>query len=128
MGRKFKIYDSDKLYFVTFTIVEWIRAFDNEVFINIFLDSIRYCQKNKGLEVYAWVIMPNHVHMVIGRNGPLALSDIIRDIKGYTSRLIKKHLIVNEGSLMVEIMRQTGLNNLRNKNSNYGSNIIILLK
>ena len=88
MGRKFKIYNSDKLYFVTFTVVEWIRVFDDIKHINIFIDSIGYCQEHKGLEVYAWVIMPNHVHMILGRNSEILLSDIIRDIKGFTSRQI----------------------------------------
>ena len=60
--------------------------------------------------------MPNHVHMILGRSGYFSLSDIIRDIKGFTSREIKKKLALSESTLMVEIMRQTGLINTRNKN------------
>ena len=115
MGRKFKIHDSDKIYFVTFTVVEWIRAFDDETSAQIFLDSIRYCQKHKGLEVYAWVIMPNHAHLVIGRNKEPSLSEIIRDLKGFTSRQVKKELKNDQESLLYQIMMQTGIDNSRNK-------------
>ena len=116
MGRKFKIHDSEKVYFVTFTVVEWIRAFDYDAYTHIFLDSIKYCQKNKGLEIYAWVVMPNHAHLVIGRNGEQTLPEIIRDLKGYTSRQIKKELEKDQGSLLYQIMMQTGVYNSRNKN------------
>lgn len=49
-----------------------------------FPDSIRYCQKNKGLEVYAYCIM-SHVHMIVARHGAQALEHVIRDIKKFTS-------------------------------------------
>ncbi len=116
MGRKYQIRDSDRLYFVTFTIVEWIRVFDIEANINIVLESIKFCQQHKGLEIYAWVIMPNHLHLIIGRNGEQNLSQIIRDLKGYTSREIKKSLEKNSGSLMYQILEQSGTLNSRNKN------------
>ena len=81
MGRKFKIRDSARLSFITFTVVEWIKIFNKEEYTSILLDSIRYCQKTKGLEVYSWVFMPNHIHMIVGRNSKLSLSSIIRDLK-----------------------------------------------
>ena len=115
MGRKFKIWDSDRLYFVTFSIVEWIRIFDNEANINIIVDSIKYCQQHKGLEVYAWVVMPNHLHMIIGRNGEATLSQIIGDIKSFTSRQIRKGLKEDIESLAYQILVLNGLKNSRNQ-------------
>lgn len=85
MSRKYKISDQEKLHFVTFTVVEWLDVFIRKEYCDIFLESIRYCQKNKGLELYAYCIMSSHVHMIIGRNGDSKLEDIIRDIKKFTS-------------------------------------------
>ncbi|MCC7524339.1 MAG: transposase [Chitinophagaceae bacterium] len=51
-------------------------------------DSLRYCQKNKGLELYAWCLMPSHLHMIIGAEGDRKLSDILRDFKKFTSKEI----------------------------------------
>lgn len=63
-------------------------------YVDILLDSLRFCQKNKGLNIYAWVIMTNHVHLIIsGKDGKL--SDIIRDFKKYTSSQIVKAIDEN---------------------------------
>ena len=56
------------------------------------MNSLKYCQKHKGLEVYAFCIMPSHIHLIFGSNGDEMLADIIRDLKSYTSRSIRKLL------------------------------------
>lgn len=87
----YKIDDPDGLYFVTFTVVEWVDVFTRSDYVDIVLDSIRHCQKDKGLEVYGWVIMSNHIHMIIARSKTgNDLSSIIRDFKKYTSSTILK--------------------------------------
>lgn len=91
MSRKYKIRDNEKLYFVTFTIVYWIDLFTRKEYSELFLESVRYCQKNKGLEVYAWCIMPSHVHLILGTHQE-PLSNIIRDMKSFTSRSVRKLL------------------------------------
>ncbi|OOG73773.1 transposase [Algoriphagus sp. A40] len=85
MSRKFKIRDQEKLYFVTFTVVEWIDLFTRQVYRDIFLNSLKYCKENKGLELCAYCIMSSHVHLIIGRNADSKLEDIIRDIKKFTA-------------------------------------------
>lgn len=55
------------------------------------LESWRYCQANKGLEVYAWCIMPSHVHMIISSHKD-ALEDIVRDMKSFTSNQMRKKI------------------------------------
>jgi putative transposase len=85
MSRKYKIRDQEKLYFVTFTIVEWIDLFTRRVYRDIFLDSLRYCQMNKGLDLCAYCIMSSHIHLIIGRNSEDPIEGIIRDIKKFTS-------------------------------------------
>ena len=92
MGRKYNIHDNSYFYFVTFTIVEWIDIFTKEEYRDIFTDSVSYCQREKGLLVGAWSIMPNHVHMIISSEETSKLSAIIRDLKSHTSRQIRKHL------------------------------------
>jgi putative transposase len=89
MARKYKFHDQRQLYFVTFTIVRWIDVFIREDYRNIFYESVAYCQKHKGLEVYGYCIMTSHIHMIIGTKGE-TLSDIIRDLKSFTSRSIRK--------------------------------------
>ena len=85
MSRKYKIWDQDKLYFVTFTVIEWIDLFTRREYRDIFLDSLRYCQKIKGLDLCGYCVMSSHIHLIIGRNGEQPLEGLIRDIKKFTS-------------------------------------------
>ena len=85
MSRKYKIRDQEAVHFVTFTVIQWLDVFVRAEYRDIFLESIRYCQKHKGLEVYAYCIMSSHVHMIIARHGSQQLEDVIRDIKKFTS-------------------------------------------
>lgn len=85
MSRKYKIRDQEKLYFVTFTVVEWIDLFTRQEYRDIFLDSLRFCQENKGMDLCAYCIMSSHIHLILGRHGEPKLEDIIRDLKKFTS-------------------------------------------
>jgi putative transposase len=92
MGRKYQIRDQRSIYFVTFTVVNWIDIFIRDCYREIFISSIKYCQDNKGLEVYAYCIMTSHVHLILGTRGENNLEDIIRDLKSFTSRHVRKEL------------------------------------
>ena len=119
MARKYAILNQEAFYFVTFTVIHWIDVFTREDIRHIFIDSLKYCQKEKGLLVGAWCIMTNHVHLILGTQGDMALQDIIRDLKSFTSRHIRKYL---EGSRresrrtwMLEIMTKEGTKKSNNK-------------
>lgn len=45
-----------------------------------FLESLRFCQKNKGLEIYAWCIMSSHVRSIAGQK-PELLIVILKDLQ-----------------------------------------------
>ncbi len=64
MSTKYKFTDPEGTYFITGSVVDWIDVFTRELYKDIFLDSIRYCQKNQGLQLHAWVLMPNHFHLI----------------------------------------------------------------
>ena len=83
------------------------------------LESLRFCIQEKGLIVHAWIIMTNHVHLIISSNNN-KISDIVRDIKKYTSRqiidLIVKNLQESRKEWMLNIFSFTGKGNKSNKN------------
>ena len=79
MSRKYQIRDQEQFHFVTFTVVRWIDLFIRNEYKDIFVDSVRYCQREKGLLVGAWCMMTSHVNMIIGTDGTMLLQDIIRD-------------------------------------------------
>ena len=95
MGFAYNIKDQGAVHYVTFTVHQWADVFTRDIYIHELLNSLRYCQSQKGLEVFAWVIMTNHMHMII-RAKDENLSDVIRDFKKFTSKAIYKAIIENE--------------------------------
>ena len=63
----------DGVYFVTFAVVDWVDVFTRSAYADIVLESLRYCQEAKGLEIFAWCMMSNHVHLIIRRQGAFTL-------------------------------------------------------
>ena len=95
MSRKFKFKDPTAVYFVTFATVNWIDVFTRRIYKDLLVNSINLCIDKKGLVVYAWVIMSNHVHLLIGSNDE-KLEDILRDLKKFTSKAIIKTIKENQ--------------------------------
>ena len=60
----YKFIDGVYIYFFTFTIVDWLPIFINPEPVEIINESLRYCIKNKSLRIHAYVVMPNHIHLI----------------------------------------------------------------
>jgi len=56
------------------------------------VNSLKYCQENKGLEIYAWVLMHSHLHLICRAAQGHRLSDILRDFKKFTSKKIVQQI------------------------------------
>ena len=81
-------------YFITLTVVGWIDVFTRQRYNDIIIKNLLYCVDKKGLELYAYVIMPSHIHL-IARSPKENLNEILRDLKSFTAKEIIK-LIENE--------------------------------
>lgn len=87
MTTGYQIKQQDELYFLTFQVVDWVDVFTRSVYRDIVIESLKYAQEHKGLQVFAYVLMSNHVHLVV-QSSTASLSNTIRDIKKYTSKRI----------------------------------------
>ena len=92
-GDRYKIDNQEEVYFLTLTIVDWIDIFTRKEYKLIIVDSLNYCVENKGLEIFGWVIMSNHMHMMVRAKNGFILSHILRDFKKYTSKNIASTII-----------------------------------
>ena len=95
MGFAYTIKDQGAVHFITLTVCQWADVFTRPLYVEILLESLRFCQWGKGLETYAWVIMTNHCHLIV-RGKDENLSNIIRDFKKYTSKAIFRAIENNE--------------------------------
>lgn len=118
MSSKYKVGEDAIPHFVTFSVVGWIDVFSREQYKELFLESLKYCQEKKGMVLHAWVIMTNHVHLIISSISN-KLEHVVRDLKKFTSKQIIKAIKENNAESrkewMLNIFSYTGKNNNNNK-------------
>jgi len=95
MGLKNRIYEG-YLYYLTLTVVDWVDVFTRPGYRPIIVDALKYCQQHKGLELYAWCLMSNHLHLIAAAKENHHLSNILRDFKKHTSRTIVEAILKYE--------------------------------
>ena len=71
--------------------------FSRKVYKDIVIDSFMFCKENKSLEIFAYVIMSNHIH-ILCRSNSGDLSGTIRDFKNFTSKQLLEILSGNKES------------------------------
>ena len=87
----YKIRDQSKPHFLTLTVVDWVDIFTRKNYKDIIIDNLQYCIAHKGMIIYGYVIMTNHIH-VIAQSDYNDLSGLIRDFKKYTAKAILKEI------------------------------------
>ena len=87
MRSRYQIINNSGVYFITSTIIEWIPVFTKREYFDIIVQSLSYCRQNKGLKLFAYVVMDNHVHFIASAD---KLSQIVKDFKSFTAREIIK--------------------------------------
>ena len=72
------------LYFITSTVIDWMDVFTRPAYKRIVVDSLKYCQANKG---------PFRVFINQSTN---QIGDVLRDFKKFTSKAIVNAIQENE--------------------------------
>jgi putative transposase len=76
-------------YFVTSTIVKWKKLFAKDSFANIIIEELKFRKEKKQIELYGYVIMPEHFHLIISSE---SIPKVMRSIKSYTAKKIIEKL------------------------------------
>jgi len=64
MSTGYQIVDQSALYYLTLQVVDWIDIFTRQVYRDIVIESLKFCQQNKNLQIFGYVIMSNHIHLI----------------------------------------------------------------
>jgi REP element-mobilizing transposase RayT len=88
---RYRIYEQHGLNYLTLTTVGWIDVFSRQRYRDIVIESFKYCQTHKGLHIYGYVIMSNHIHIIVHTEG-YELSNVLRDFKKFTASSILKSI------------------------------------
>lgn len=106
MSRNYKFHNPEGIYFVSFAVVDWLDVFTRTEYKEIVLESLEYCQKNKGMEIFAWCIMTNHMHLVFRSVEDRTPEQLLGDFKRFTSKKIVKSILENPKESRKEFLLQ----------------------
>ena len=88
MSRNYRFHNPAAPYFVSFAVVEWLDVFTRNEYKDILIDCLHFCQKKKGMEIYAWCIMTNHVHLIFRSTEGIPPGQLLGSFKRYTSMAV----------------------------------------
>jgi len=85
----------------------WMDVFTRNEYKDILLESLSFSQKNKGMEIFVWCIMTNHVHLIFRTTGSQGPELVPGDFKRFTSQKIVKAIMENPKESKKEILVKT---------------------
>ncbi len=96
---------NNSVYFLTFSTKNLYYIFDRQYRWNILADSLKYCQANKGLKLFHFVFMLNHIHLIVFSED---ISGFIRDFKCFTAKKILENIKMTEPAVLKIFLNNDG--------------------
>jgi putative transposase len=90
--------------FITITCLNWIPLLEHDRFKDIVISSLDFLIRAYRINVYAFVIMPNHLHLIWQMVGNHKREDVQRDFLKFTGQQILKVLRNEKWSLQGELL------------------------
>jgi putative transposase len=100
------MHSSPSLYHQTFftaTIYKWISVLQYEECKQIIVDSLNFLVEKKRVRVFAFVIMPNHIHLIWQIQEGHSKENVQRDFLKFTGQQIKFYLEKNDNNLLKQL-------------------------
>ena len=101
-------FDSDYLYFLTTTASGHKHFFKSDTIKRIIVDSFHFMRTNHWINLYAFVIMPNHIHVILRALEKHTISDIMRDFKKHTSKQITRQFQAEDAKNILLSIENSG--------------------
>ena len=103
MGRsRYKIYEPTYPHFVTCTILNWLPIFTRKESVDIIIQSLKYLQKEENLRLYAYVILENHIHLIVQSDD---IGKSMRHFKSFTAKELLKLLQKEKAEILLKQFR-----------------------
>jgi len=97
-------FNPDNLYFVTTNAVQQRHLFRRDVMKRLIVDSLDCMRLRKRFKLYVFVIMPNHLHVIIQCSAEDPLADVIRDLKKHIADRLIRHYQVESNQSVLEFL------------------------
>ncbi len=99
-------FNPEHLYFITTRAVQRAHLFQRDVMKQIIIDSFDFMHTHRWLELYAFVVMPKHIHIMVRCLADHPVSDVVRDFKKHTSKQIIKHYETEQNERALRFLRE----------------------
>lgn len=104
------------IYYITIVVYNRLQIFTSPSFIIPLIDSLNFYRYNLDFKILGYVIMPDHVHLIIWPQGAATISDIMRDFKTFTSKRIINQAKAEKRKDWVQAFQLAGEQTGRSKN------------
>jgi len=79
------------VFFVTSTVIGFIKIFNNNCMYQILLENLEFYRSRGDINILAYVLMPNHFHLVVKTENGTHISSFMGNFKRYTSKIISNY-------------------------------------
>ena len=100
-------FNPENLYFVTTTTASKMLLFDRDVNKRIIVDSLNYLRVCKWINLYGFVVMPNHVHFLARFISGRTLAESMREFKKHTARQIIRQFLSEGNQAMLNLLEKS---------------------
>jgi REP element-mobilizing transposase RayT len=104
---RYRIYETEYPYFITSTVNSWLPVFTRQEAADVVFDSWRYLQREREFRIFGYVILENHLHMIV--SAP-ELPAVMHSFKSWTARKIIDLLEECGSKTLLRQLRATKLN------------------
>jgi REP element-mobilizing transposase RayT len=105
---RYRFHADGAVFFVTFSVVDWLPVFVSEAPCKILIESINFCHFRKGLRTSAYVIMPTHIHAIFFHETfeAKALEATLQDLRKFTGKQLADYCAEHMPACFAETLRQ----------------------
>jgi putative transposase len=82
---------SDHLYFITASTCGWMQLFTDTMYAEIVLNSLAWLRKEKRMSLFAFVLMPSHLHAIVQPVGR-PIGELLQNFASFTAHAILHQL------------------------------------
>jgi len=89
------------IYYITTNVYQNLPLFKHPTFIIPLIDSLNYYRYKYRFKILGYVIMPDHIHLIVWPQDQPAISEFMRDFKKFTAvRLIRQAEVENASAIL----------------------------
>jgi putative transposase len=98
-------HDPTHLYFLTASIIGWKHLFITPKYLNILLNSLTWMQQQKRIILFAFVIMPSHLHAILKPEND-TFGNIVQQFGSFTAHEVLKRLREDNQKDLLKLFQQ----------------------